>query len=495
MARRMMRAALGCAAAAVLASCATASSSSQTQAAAIAPLQLTTCRPEGASRDMRCGVYSVPENRAEPNGRRLNLNVVVVPARNPAPDSTPIFFLSGGPGQAATEGATFLADTWESDAHDVVLVDVRGSGGDNRLDCPPAADAGPQAYLEPAFADRTRYANCLATLSQNHDLTQYSTHIAAQDIDEVRQALGYETINLYGISYGTRMAITYMRYYGAHVRAALLSGAVPLANRNPLYHAPAAQRAVERLDAECKADAACNAAFDVRGDLDAIMAELSARPARVTVTRPRDGAQFEVTLTAPSFFEGLRVMLYSSQSSRTLPYMLRQARDGNLAPFAEAALASNAALDDGLRIGLLLAVTCSEELPRISDSDIASVTAGTYMGELRVRNQRAACEGWPRATIPASYYAPFRSDIPVLIISGDLDPVTPPEWGERARESFTNSRHIVTPGGHGEGGECVEPISAAFMRDPDLTGLDTSCVAELALPGFVLDASGLAASQ
>lgn len=495
MAGWMTRAALGSAAAALLASCATASNPTEAQATAIAPLQLSTCRPEGASRDMRCGVYSVPENRAEPNGRRLNLNVVVVPARSPTLDSTPIFFLSGGPGQAATEAAAFLADTWESDAHDVVLVDVRGSGGDNRLDCPPAPDAGPQAYLEPAFGDHARYANCLAALSQNHDLTQYATHIAAQDIDEVRQALGYETVNLYGISYGTRMAITYMRYYGEHVRAALLSGAVPIANRNPLYHAPAAQRAVERLDAECKADAACNATFDVRGDLDAIMAELGARPARVTVTRPRDGAQFDVTLTAPAFFEGLRVMLYSSERSRAVPYMLRQARQGNLTPFAEAALASSAGIEDGLRLGLLLAVTCSEELPRISDADIASITAGTYMGELRVRNQRAACEGWPRAAIPASYYAPYTSNIPMLVISGELDPVTPPEWGERAREGFANSRHIVTPGGHGEGGECIEPIAAAFMRNPHLVALDTTCVAELSLPGFAMDASALTASQ
>ncbi|MGE3928845.1 MAG: alpha/beta fold hydrolase [Hyphomonadaceae bacterium] len=482
---------LGSAALAMLASCATASQESMpAEAQAVAPLQLTPCRPEGATRDFLCGAHSVPENRALRDGRRLTLNVVVIPARTLAPDAAPIFFLAGGPGQAATEGAADFDNGWETEFNDVVLVDVRGSAGDHRLDCPPPAEAGPQAYLDPPFSDRARFRNCITGLSAEYDLTQYTTRLAMQDIDEVRQALGYDTINLYGISYGSRATLTYIHYYGDHVRAALISGPAPLANRNPLYHARAAQRAIEQVASSCAADPACHAAFpDVLGDLDAVMAELSARPARVTLAH--DDTETEVTLTAPAFFEGLRVMLYRSEGSRRAPYLLSRARQGDLAPFAQAAHASTRALDNALRMGLLLAVTCSEDLPRISEADIVEFTEGTYMADVRVRNQMAACEGLPRATLAPDFYDPYTSDVPLLVITGDLDPVTPPHWGDVAREGFANSRLILTPGGHGEGGACIDPITAGFIRTADLSSLDTTCVDTLTLPPFVLDAAGL----
>jgi pimeloyl-ACP methyl ester carboxylesterase len=475
--------------AALASACATASAPTAPQGR----IELSTCRPAGFTEDVRCGVFNVPENRAAPNGRMLPLAVVVLPARQQT-DKGPIFFLSGGPGQAATESAQFMVASRMREHHDIVFVDLRGTGEGHRLDCEASgSDENLQTYLDPPiFSNVEAYVACRDQLAANADLTQYTTEISMRDIDEARQALGYDRINLSGGSYGTRAALVYIRNHGAHVRSAFLTGLAPFENRNPLYHAPAAQRAFERVADQCAADAACHRAFpDVRADLNAVVTRLRTSPARVTVHHPVTNAPTEVSFSAQNFADGLRVMLYSSETSRAVPFMLHRARQGDLSPFAENAVRSSRGLATGLARGLLLSVTCAEEAPRIRLEEIPGVTGNSFITDARVRNQVGVCAVWPRGVVSADHAAPFTSEVSAVLVSGDLDPVTPPEWGEIAQRYLPNSIHIVNPEGHAAGGECVDNIEAAFFEFGSVEGLDTSCVAAMRLPPFVLNAADL----
>ncbi len=475
----------------LLSGCATSSASSNPSPKR---LELKPCRVPGLEEDLRCGTFHVPENRQTNQGRTLPLKVIVIPARSAQPGE-PVFFLSGGPGQAATADASYLATAWERQNHDVVLVDMRGTGEGHRLDCQLGADDELQAYLVPIFFEGSRFSACREELEKQADLTQYTTPLSMQDLDEVRQALGYGKIHLEGGSYGTRAGLTYLRMYPQNVRSALLSGLVPLANRSPLFHAAAAQRAFDQMVAECQAEAACKAAYpDPRGDLAAILQGLREKPARVQVKHPITQAQAQLMMSEPAFTDGLRVMLYSAERGRMVPLLLQRARAGDFTPFAEAALQSSRGLREALRFGLLLSVTCSEDVVRIRPEEVEKETAGSFIGSHRVRGQMAACAEWPKAQVPEDYFQPFTSQVPVVLVSGNLDPVTPPQWAEEARKSLPNSIHVVTPGGHTSGNPCLESIGKQLFQSGTVQGLDTRCVAALRNPPFVLPTDPLPTS-
>jgi pimeloyl-ACP methyl ester carboxylesterase len=462
-------------------------------------LDLSDCRIElvdpivGGPRDVaaRCGRFFVPENRHEPGGRSLALKVIVLPARS-GRSREPVFYLSGGPGQPATDQAGDLASSAPYGVdRDIVLMDVRGTGRENGLDCEfGGSDDDLQGYLEPFFAGGPHVEACRDALSTRADLRQYTTTVAMQDIDDLRKALGYKQIVIEAGSYGTRAAMTYIRSFGQHVRAAALFSAVPIENRAPLFHARAAQGAVDRLAAECARQPTCAAAFpDMRGDLDAILAQLRRQSARVSVAHPVTREPVELTLSPTAFADGLRVMLYSSESARRVPLLLHHARQGAFAPFAEAALESTRGMKQAIRTGLMLAFTCSEDVLRIRPDEIERETAGSFIGDARVRGQIAACENWPRGKVPASYYAPFTSEVPVLIVSGQFDPVTPPEWGEVMRQSFPNSVHVVVPRSHTPGGDCTFGLMRQLFDTGSAASLDTSCVKAIEPLPFVTDES------
>jgi pimeloyl-ACP methyl ester carboxylesterase len=310
---------------------------------------------------------------------------------------------------------------------------------------------------------------------------------AMKDLDELRQALGYRRINLEGGSYGTRAAITYIRMFPKRVHAALLFSLVPIENRAPLYHAAAAQRAFDLLVAQCRADAACRAAYpDIAGDLRAVLERLRAEPARVRVPHPVTGLPTEVRLGASGFADALRVMLYSIDSGRRVPLLLRRARAGDLGPFAEAALRSSRGFTQSIRAGLLLSFTCAEDVSRIRPAEVATETAGSFIGAQRVRNQMAACSVWPKGDVPQDYYRPLRSQVPAILVSGNLDPVTPPSWGEIALRYFPNGIHIVLPGTHTPTNDCVNDLGRRLFLTGAVRGLDGNCAAATTLPPFVL---------
>jgi len=417
-------------------------------ALAITAVQLTPCHVPGVAESLKCGVHKVYENRQTMRGRQLPLKIIVIPARNPHPSQGPVFYLTGGPGETDADMAVDLVTSPERETHEIVLVDERGTGDGHRLDCPsPFSDDNLQGYFKgPYKAEALK--QCAAQLSQNFDLTQYTTANFADDLDEVRQAMGYDRINLEAGSFGTYAAMTYIRRHGAHVRSAYLSSLVVLDNKVPLNHARAAQEGLDALLTQCEADAACRGAYPaVRSDIAEILERLRAHPVDTWVRHPVSGARTPVQLDATAFADGMRTMLYAAPAAHELPRLISKAKAGDFSSFAERAMAANRNIYGGLRMGFSLLITCNEFVARIRPEEIAPAVRGTFLGDWRVRAQIAVCADWPRTNLPADYFAPFDSSVPTVLVSGEMDPASRPIWATSPQKAcltrFTSSCRAV----------------------------------------------------
>lgn len=434
-------------------------------------------QPGGLLGTTLAGTMDVAEDPAKPAGRHLALNVVVLPARAEHPLPDPVVLLAGGPGQAATTLAPQLAASWMREQRDIVLVDQRGTGKSNPLVVPlPGSDDDLQGYLELVWRVDV-FKQALAELQQVADLTKYTTGIAMDDVDAVCSALGYQQVDLVGGSYGTRAALIYMRRHEAHVRCAVLDGVAPIAFKNPLYHARAGQDAFEVLRQEVLADPAYRAAFgDPADDLAKVLAALAGHPASVAID---DTTTLE--LSRDGFAESLRHMLYNESLNRQAPLLLHAAAQGDLRPFAQLALQTNRTLHDVLAYGMLMSVTNAEDLPRITEAEIVRETAGTFLGDARVRAQLAIAAFWPRAEV-ADRDEPVSVTVPALLLSGTMDSVTPPRWGAEAASHLPHSLHVVVPGCHGVMGKPpVQQLVAQFLERASVDGLDTTVVEKVKL--------------
>ncbi len=431
----------------------------------------------------RCGSLTVPENPDAPEGRHLDLNVAVVPAisRNPQPD--PLFILVGGPGQAAVELYPALAQSFRRvrEDRDIVLVDQRGTGESDPLECelPEEEDVDTEAVIAALQA-------CPETLDA--DPRFYTTEIAMGDLDAVREALGYSTLNLYGVSYGTRAALTYLRLFPDRVRTVVLDAVVSPDYRLYLNTAEDADRALEFLFARCEADAACREAFPtLRENFAALLARLEEAP--VTTTLPDPVSAEIVTVTVSS--ELLRTLtfplLYTPEIATLLPLNVEAASAGDFAPL----LAQASAMDSGLYLGMLYAVACTEDAPFIDVTEAQQLAEGTLFGDRSV-TLREVCATWPQGELSPGWDAPVRSEVPVLLLSGEADPVTPPRYAERVAETLPNSLHVVGPGmGHGLLGRgCVDGLVADFIAAGSVAELDATCARNLVPPPFFLSPTG-----
>jgi pimeloyl-ACP methyl ester carboxylesterase len=425
-----------------------------------------------------CGTLRVPEDRATPGGRVLELGYVVFPARRQE-SAPPLFFLLGGPGEAATSISPFVERSPFADLLDtrtLVLLDQRGTAGPHRLQCPPPAN--PSGHFGQIF-DPGDVAACRAGLSARANLRLYTTTIAVEDLDALRAALGYERIVVWGRSYGTRVAMEYLRRHGDHVERAVLDAVSGLDGLMPLYFAYDAQRAFDRVLADCAAETACAQAFPgLARTFDAVFDRLREGPVRVGIRAGAGDGPVEVPFSLGDLGYTIRGMLYDRQRTARLPAMLeRAARTGSLAPFAQEYYRRSRTLGDDLANGMYLSVVCAEDVPFITGDAALRWTAATFLGTYLVEEYRRACSLWERGEIPADYHAIVRSDVPVLILSGGRDPSTPPRWGDKAAGGLPNGRHIVFPaGGHGVGDTpCGTGIIREFLAGSHPKQIDASC--------------------
>jgi pimeloyl-ACP methyl ester carboxylesterase len=442
------------------------------------------CHVPGVQRDARCATYQVWEDREKKSGRRIGLNVVILPALGSEPVPDPLFILHGGPGAAATAMAPAFSRYEALRAHrDIVMIDQRGTGNSNPLNCDLyGAPPDLQRVVGESFPlDAVRA--CRERLGKIADLRLYTTAIGMDDVDEVRQWLGYNKINIWGGSYGTVAAQVYLRRHPATVRAIVLLAVAPVDELIPLHHAWAGQRAVDIILNKCVADTDCAAAFPrVRGEFLAILARVR-RGVNVTV---RDASATDVVRPSISgFAEGIRHSLYADDG-RSLPKLIHLAAEGDLAPLLQKGIDAEIGLHGVLAMGMNLSVTCAEDIPYIDDATLARETAGTFLGDLRVKEQRAACAEWPRGAVPADVHQLVHSNVPVLLLSGERDSVTPPAFAERVAKGLPNSLHVVFPeASHGNFGSCGLNMWIDFIARGTVKGLDTSCAAEQKPTKFV----------
>ncbi len=447
-----------------------------------AALDLHECRLEHpqhlTSVAARCGTVKVRENPADPGGATIDLSVAVVPALNRAAAAPPLFVLAGGPGQAAsdlyaTAGAAFARINRN---HAIVLVDQRGTGRSAPLVCDYPEDWRDQAS-QPAEL-RAVTLKCLAKLGER--VRYYTTSVAVRDLDTVRRAMGYAAIDLYGSSYGTRVAELYMRRFPAAVHAVILDGVTypeqAIGPDTPVDGEHALQLIVER----CERDSDCKAAFpDLRRELAALRGRFGPETQPLDLEDPGSGLPLHVDFNRSLFNAALRLLSYNAVAASLLPALLHQAAIGNLAPLAAQPIMMARQIGEQLAGGMQNSVICSEDVPRfaVSAGDRQRI-ASTYQGADQLDSLAVICAVWPRGPVDADLHAALHSDIPTLLLSGEVDPVTPPADAERAAAGLVHHRHVVLPGeGHGQlATGCMPTLMAQFLDGTAPAALDTGCL-------------------
>ena len=456
-------------------------------------ISLTPCEvpaPNG-KQTVRCGTFEVFEDRTRKSGRRIALKIVVFPASGQDKVADPLFYIPGGPGSSATEDAPFVAQQLARirEHRDLVFVDQRGTGGSNPLNCDFFQPADLRSYLGEYFPLED-VRKCREQLETKADLKLYTTTIAMDDLDDVRTALGYKQINIIGGSYGTRAAQVYLKLHPAAVRAIVLHGVSPTNQFMPRDFPQHTERALNGVIADCAADDACRAAFpDLGTEVKSVLEWLMRGPVEVELNR--EGKTIRISLSRNLAAEAIRYMLYQAGAASRIPLFIHLAARGNFGPLGEAAIAYRQQIVATGSNGMYLSVTCAEDLPLIKPGEGERNGVDTFLGDYRLRQQRAACALWPRGTIPGNFAEPTRSKVPALILTGQWDPVTPPIYGDTAAKYLSNSLHIIVPhGGHGFNGlngiECVDNLIVSFIERGTTAGLNTSCVGSITRNGFVL---------
>jgi pimeloyl-ACP methyl ester carboxylesterase len=458
----------------------------------LSPCEVPGLEGGGATGISLCGTIPVWENRVTRQGRKLDLKIVVLAATSAHPAPDPVFYITGGPGYSSAASAGDLGQflgALRAD-RDLVFVDQRGMGGSNPLRCPnPGSAEDPQGYLRDLFPLEALRA-CRPQLEARADLTQYTTAIAMDDLDEVRERLGYGRINLIGTSYGTRAAQTYIRQHPRSVRSAVLAGVMIIDARMPLYLAREAQESIDKLFDDCGGAQACREAFpDPRGDLARALARFERGPVRQKIRDAKSGGELDLALPRGAFTTALRSLQYSPGASSRIPLYLHQAAAGDFEAITRVAIDYFA--DPDWYLGAYQSIVCAEDVARIDPAEIPGQIAETYMGDDRLRQQIESCKIWPRADLPEGFFAPLRSDAPILLITGWLDPATPPEWAAEVQKTLPNSLNVVIrDGAHGPGGlehiECWGKLMTDFIQNGTPFGLDTSCVAGMKRTPFAL---------
>jgi pimeloyl-ACP methyl ester carboxylesterase len=469
---------------------------SQHLAASKEAINLERCHIENYSQEVFCGSHTVFEDRVAASGRTIDIKFAVVPSITEAKELDPLVFLAGGPGQGGIAMAPFvkIAFSEVNENRDIILIDQRGMGDSNSLACDePESNIFTMTEAEKAEFAKGFLKKCLTKLDA--DVTLYNQDIANQDIHEVLSSLGYDKVNLYGVSWGTRSALLYANQFPEQVRTIIMDGNAPLANRVPLFSARDSQRALGALFKDCRKDQACNKTFpSLEQDFKDVLASFSQPGKRTTVIDATTGKSEDILLSLESFTNSILGILYVPEFSRLIPLVIDQAKENKY----HTLLGISAAFGDaGISIGAQLSILCSEDLSRISDSEIERANSEGFIGNSFINTFKTSCSVWPKSPLPAIYNQPLVSEIPTLILSGEIDPITPPHWGEKMTEHMTNSKHLIAANtGHNVAPKgCAADLMAQFINQGNLDDIDGSCLDDLKRPTFFIDASGPSRSK
>jgi pimeloyl-ACP methyl ester carboxylesterase len=425
-----------------------------------------------------CGDLSVFENRATRQGRKINIHYMVVRSdKQPAREA--LFMFAGGPGDGSTGMAGTATTGWARavrETMDIVLVDQRGTGDSHQLPCLLGSTEHPEIGFGAMYA-RDRVRQCRAELEKDADLTQYTTDIAIQDVDDIRALLGYDKVAVYGGSYGTRIAQAYMRRYPARTKAAVIDGVVPFDNDIPLRHAASAQQALDRIFVACAAAPACQAAHPhLAEDFQGLLHRFDNGAVKATVT-PRGGAPSPVMINRNDFGYSVRGIMYNGNPTNTIADLIgRAATTGDMSEFAQRYFDRQISFSQNLAMGLHWSIMCAEDVVFTTDADVRAATANTFLGSYVIDEYRAACRLWPIAKLADDYRKPVTVRVPTLLVSGHFDPVTPQQFADRIAQSLPLARQVVSPTtAHGSASRCPLPAVLHVLTTGTLEGMPEVC--------------------
>ncbi len=459
-------------------------------------LELRDCRisagPSFPSLKARCGTFQRPENPDDPDSPMLDLRVAVVPALNLEPLPDPVVPLSGGPGQGAVEfyaGYSWAFEPLRRD-RDILLLDQRGTGESARMDCPVEAE-----FVEGGYSpeDTVRYTQeCLDALP--HDPRFFTTSLAVRDLEALRTVLGYPRLNLYGVSYGSRVAQHFARRYPASTRTVVLDGVVPPQLPLGPEIATEAQAAIERIFARCAEEPACGARFpELAARFAELRAKLGGQAVRVKIADPLTGEFSTVSFGPYELAAGLRLLAYHANTIAMVPLLVSEAADGNYRPLVAQFQMTVADIAASIALGMHNSVMCAEDVPHFDETliDEASIAA-SYMGPMQMDALEAVCSVWPRGPVDADFHEPLSTAAPVLLLSGDSDPITPPRYADMAAMNLMKAWLLTGRNqGHGQlAVGCMPKIVAEFVENAGLESVDTSCMATNFVMPFFVDYGG-----
>lgn len=458
---------------------------------AVDRLPLELCLLDGIEEPLLCGVLEVYEDRDAAAGRAIPIKVVVVPAQASRSTKTAWIEHPGGPRYSTVANARYFAvGGWLESFRrnrDIVLVDVRGLHESGPLYC--------EALKTPRILERyyppERVRACREELDPQAELRHYSTRNAIDDYEDIREWLGYEQWDAGGWSFGARFMLTYVHRYPDSIRTIALFIPSILNFERPLDYARFGQQAFDGVVAACAGDEVCGERFpSTQADLDTVLARLEREPAEVEFIDPYTGEPTSRQLTRDLFAEGIWEALLDTESARELPYVLHQAARRDLEPFVRLAVPSSPREPEPE--GHYLSVVCPEETGRLDRTRAGAAALGTFLGDYTARDYIGACDAWGLPLHPGHPVTPGRFDVPALIVTGELDPVTPPEYGERNAAHFEEAMHFTVPQmAHGESGMensmCLTEILIKFVDRGTTEGLDTSCVETMRPPSFRID--------
>ncbi|XHS79449.1 alpha/beta fold hydrolase [Burkholderiaceae bacterium UC74_6] len=437
------------------------------QAAQATSAALKSCRIAGMESEVQCGSVQRPLDPAKPQGTQIEVKYIVVPAmaRNKLPD--PVLFLAGGPGQSAIDVAGAVMGRLDrmNNRRDLVFVDQRGTGRSAPLQCPDedrkslASSLGKDSQFEALEQCRQR----LQALPYG-DLRQFTTTIAMQDMDAVREQLGAAQWNVIGGSYGTRAALEYLRQFPSHVRRTIIDGVAPPDMVLPESFSADNHAALEGVFKGCEANKACAARFPkLREEWATLLASL---PRQVALKHPMTGDTEQVTLGRYSLLSLVRSPLYGPAAAALLPAAIHEAAQGRFDPLMGIG-SSIGGSSKRMRLseGMHFSVVCAEDVPRMGKQP-ASDDFGASFAE----GYERICRSWPRGAVPEAFYSVPPTSSPVLILSGGADPVTPPRHAERVAKMLGAKdpvlvQHLVVPqAGHGVMSvRCVSDLMFRFI--------------------------------
>jgi pimeloyl-ACP methyl ester carboxylesterase len=430
--------------------------------------------------DAQCATFAVPEDRGQPNGRKIALNIAWLPATSDgeqAPD--PVFLLAGGPGQAAVEAYPVLDSVFKEvrKHRDVILVDQRGTGKSNLLAC--KMDEADDATTPDLAAAQAAAAKCVTALSTKADLRHYTTSDAIADLDAVREAIGAAQINLVGVSYGTRVAQQYAMHHPKTTRSIVLDSVVPNTLQLGNIFARNLDDALALQFALCSKAPSCKGKLgDPRTELTQLLTKLRAAPVEVTYRDATTGEQAQATLNADAVAGLVRMYAYMPIAGSLLPKLIHEANNGHYADLVALAKMMGGDLKDTMAMGMQFSVICSEDnqgmIARTED-------ANTVLGNGMAESMASMCKVWPKGDVPADFHTPLATNVPALVLEGEFDPVTPPRYGKDVVKTLPNGRLFILRGqGHNViGAGCMPKLFTQFIEKADAKALDGACLDKL----------------